>query len=425
MKKILGVTFVILILLITGFANSTKITIESNEKEKIKSMESQQWTIMVYLDGDNNLQDDMEYSIGWLEFNGFNEKINIVAQFDSYDLFEGIRRYKVTENGAEIVDILEERSMGDEDTIVNFVSWAKNRYPAEKYCLVLSDHGVGWRNGFLRDETDIVDGKPDYISMIELKSALNRIKENVLENQKMNLLVLDACQMGMIEVYYQIRGTTKVCLASPDMTRGGSPFHMIFDELYEDVSCNESVLAKYFYWAYKAYYYYIPLAIYDLEKLTSKVIDSLNDFSSELIDNYNNCKNEIKNAIKKTRKYNGVGGYITHYRDLYDFADEISKNTCYEDIKMKANKLKNDLIDCEIYPSDDKLISIYLPVFDLKYKYDPSYSDIDLCKDSSWYDFVLKTRHLTSIVLSKLFVKTPLIFELFERLINSQQKSIL
>lgn len=396
MKKIFGFTLLIFLLVSTNYAYSLKINSNNIELNSLEGNESQ-WTIMVYLDGDNNLQNDMEKSIGWLAFNGYNNDVKIVAQFDSFGLFDGIRRYEITENGAEIVETLDEKSMGDEETLVDFVSWAKNKYPANRYCLFLSDHGVGWRNGFLQDDTDQVNGVPDYLSMAEFKSCMNTIKNDILGNNELDLLMLDACQMNMVEVIYQIRGTTKVCVASPGMIRQagrGAPFHKVFDDLYNNVDCDERVLAEYFYDAYDSFFSYSSVVVYDVEIINSDLIPCLDAFSIELIDNYQKCKNEIKEAISNTKTYNGEGGYVLHYRDLYDFADELSDITTCESVKIKANELKNVLLNCKICPSGTFGLSIYLPVHNLKYKYDPSYSDMDMSKDINWYEFILKTKNI-------------------------------
>jgi hypothetical protein len=38
--------------------------------------------------------------------------------------------------------------MAEGQTLVDFVSWAVETYPADRYALVLSDHGLGWPGGW-------------------------------------------------------------------------------------------------------------------------------------------------------------------------------------------------------------------------------------------------------------------------------------
>ena len=388
MKKIIGITLMVFLLVSASVASSNKIN-NSNIKTNNQDGNYKQWTIMIFYASDNDLHGQMTKSIGWLDYNGYNNDIKIVAQLDS----NGVERYDITENGAEIVETLAESSTGDKQTIIDFVLWAKNLYPANRYCLVLADHGVGWQNGFLRDDTDKINGKPDYLSMLEFKDCMNTIKKDILGNNKLDLLVLDACQMNMIEVIYQIRGTAKVCLAAPGLIRQ-NPYHMIFDDVYENVNCNERELAEYFYNARNSYYGYGSMGSYDVEKINSNLIPCLDVFSSELLDNYQRCKNEIKDAVSNTKAYNGEGGYIMHYRDLYSFSDQISEIVTIESVKSQANELKSVLGGCKLYPSGVNGLSIYLPVHNLRYPYDSSYANLDMSKDISWYDFVLKTKNL-------------------------------
>jgi hypothetical protein len=60
------------------------------------------------------------------------------------------RRYYVTADddlnqiNSEVVEDLGEVNMADGQTLVDFVTWAIQNYPADKYALILSDHGMGW-----------------------------------------------------------------------------------------------------------------------------------------------------------------------------------------------------------------------------------------------------------------------------------------
>ena len=109
-------------------------SINSNSKN-----EASNWTVMVYMCGDNNLQGKIKNSINWLEYAGSDDSLKIVVQADYLDLYDGIYRYYVnydTTNTivSDVVDILEEQSTGDSKTLSDFVIWATNNYPAEKYC---------------------------------------------------------------------------------------------------------------------------------------------------------------------------------------------------------------------------------------------------------------------------------------------------
>jgi len=167
----------------SGWSNVENIEIEI---EGIPS-ESAKWTIMVYMDGDNTLEYAAWDDLSELESVSSTDEINIVAQLDAYYSCSGTFRYYITGSapGAsypwypdDIVQTLPEQNMADPATLTSFVNWATINYPAEKYLLVLWNHGGGWREyntltkGVIWDDTS-----EDFMTMAELVQGLNGIKD--------------------------------------------------------------------------------------------------------------------------------------------------------------------------------------------------------------------------------------------------------
>ena len=50
--------------------------------------------------------------------------------------------------GSQQVADLGEVNMADGDTLVDFVTWAVETFPADKHVLIMSDHGMGWPGGW-------------------------------------------------------------------------------------------------------------------------------------------------------------------------------------------------------------------------------------------------------------------------------------
>lgn len=175
MFKILSVLLIVSLILITnsaGLASSISINLEKT----LESSDKKSWTFIIYLDADNNLENAAKKAFNLLELTGSNKNISIVVQFDSLNLFKGVRRYYVTYDvssdiNSDLIEILDEKNMGSPDTLIDFVNWAYVNYPADRYCLILYDHGNGWRSGFLTDETN-----NDYLSMYELKNRYEPYK---------------------------------------------------------------------------------------------------------------------------------------------------------------------------------------------------------------------------------------------------------
>ena len=123
-----------------------------------------EWTVIVYSAADDEvLEETMWFDVNEMELVGSNSQLNIVVQIDRYaGAFAGdgdwtdTRRYLITQDNdlntitSPVVQNLGEVDTGDPQTLVDFVTWSIQNYPAKKYALVLSDHGGGWTGGFIR-----------------------------------------------------------------------------------------------------------------------------------------------------------------------------------------------------------------------------------------------------------------------------------
>jgi len=205
------------ILLTRRVANTVtkQSTASTNEQFSLAPLQNAEWTIMVYLAGDNDLE---YYAINdFLEMAsvGSTNDVKIVVQFDripGYDSRYGdwttTKRYLVTQGmipdySNALMDI-GEANMADPQTLVDFVTWGKNSYPANNYCVILWDHGSGWKF----PDTGVTKwicgdySNGDVMEIYELRNALNTITNN--GNYPLDLIGFDACLMQMIEIGYEI-----------------------------------------------------------------------------------------------------------------------------------------------------------------------------------------------------------------------------
>jgi hypothetical protein len=150
-----------------------------------------QWTFMVYLDGDNNLDYYGYQNLEAMESVGSTNGVNIIVLWDRYDDFANL--YKVGLGGLTLVRGFslngEEANMGDPETLRNFVSFTTQKFKADNYALVLWDHGDDHRGCCWDDHPD------DYLSHQEITWALDGFH--------LNIVAFDACVSGMIEIAYE------------------------------------------------------------------------------------------------------------------------------------------------------------------------------------------------------------------------------
>ena len=220
MKKI--VSYLQYILLLVLFLLTTQpffLKAQNNTK-------SAQWTFMVYMAGDNNLEAFALRDIAEMELNGSTDDVNIVVQLDrargfagGSDDWIGTRRYYITQGkgtgiSSEVLEDLGDTNMGAAATLADFGKWAMTTYPAERYALILWDHGGSWV-GFAEDYSS----GNDVMTMDELDSALSNITRSTGVD-KLDMIGFDACLMGGYEVYKILQPYAQYALASETLIPG-------------------------------------------------------------------------------------------------------------------------------------------------------------------------------------------------------------
>jgi probable HAF family extracellular repeat protein len=167
------------------------------------------WTLMFYLDGDNNLSSTYPAIIQQLKNAATNPHVNIVALWDSSG--GGNSAYYKFKAGGMDVTPQGELDMSNPTTLVNFVNWARTNYPAQHYALLLDNHGSGVSGGLVDDTTS-----PSAIMRVpQMGTALNTITANGAN--KIDVLVMNMCLMAMIEDAYEVRNSIDYYVASENI----------------------------------------------------------------------------------------------------------------------------------------------------------------------------------------------------------------
>ena len=97
-------------------------------------------------------------------------------------------------------------SMAESGTLAEFISWSQATCPAEKYALILWDHGGGSKTGLFIDE--LFSG--DYMALDELRDALTT------GGVHFEAIVFDACMMANIETACAVQDYASWMIASQE-----------------------------------------------------------------------------------------------------------------------------------------------------------------------------------------------------------------
>ncbi|MEA3559315.1 MAG: clostripain-related cysteine peptidase [Candidatus Thermoplasmatota archaeon] len=248
---------IVTILILTGLLSAGAMMLTDPENAQ-DTADLPEWTFMVYLDSDNNLEEAGIDDVNEMEKVGSTEDVNILVQMDRIEGFDtsngdwtGTRRFRVEKdnddaklNSPELEDI-GESNMGDPEVLIDFVKWSIENYPAKKYGLVLWNHGGAFR-GICYDDTvpGLPEGEYDMINMTELNYAAEMIYQ-VAGNRRIDLCGFDACLMAQVAVLYELKDFVKVALSSGYNEPGdGWPYDSILQPLVDDPGMDERELAR-------------------------------------------------------------------------------------------------------------------------------------------------------------------------------------
>jgi hypothetical protein len=114
----------------------------------------------------------------------------------------------------EAVENKGEIASSDPDALVDFATWAIAQYPADKYMLILSNHGGGW-TGVAFDESE----GNDALTMREVDTALSEIIAST-DIGKFEIIGFDACLMAQLEIFQMLAPYANFAIASEEVIPG-------------------------------------------------------------------------------------------------------------------------------------------------------------------------------------------------------------
>ncbi|MDI6792700.1 MAG: clostripain-related cysteine peptidase, partial [bacterium] len=371
------------------------------------------WVFLVYLDGDNNLEDAGIDDLNEMEMVGSNSQVKIVVQFDriyGFDTSNGnwttTRRYLVNQDSdpnvinSTLLDDIGEANMGDPATLVDFVTWGMNTFAADHYAVVLWNHGGGWRERMkeiLKSQGkkgsdravawDDTSGG-DCLFMSEVKGALAQIVTN--QGRQIDLVGFDACLMGMVEVAYQLRDQAQVMVASEEVEPWeGWPYNTILADLAANPSMSPAELGEAIVVRYGEDYG-------NSNENTQSAVDvsnmaglsgAITAFAQSLIGSpYWDELHLLRGQVEEF--------YYSANVDLYHFADLVSANITNPAIQSAAEALKSEINNTVVanwhgdYSPGAFGLAVYFPREE--YKFDPDYNCgiIDFPCDTDWNEFL-------------------------------------
>lgn len=342
-------------------------------------MSQADWTFMVYMAGDNDLSAAGEADLAEMRRVGSTDRVHVVVEFDNAGP-RGTRRIHVEKDGVgEVVESLGETDSGSPTVLADFIDWTVTRYPAERYALVLWNHGTGWAptevDGIARavdapgyTERELAERSAGSLGRVFFRSSMERIlglpgpseraictddgsghSLDTLElgsvlaaaaatlGAPIDLLGMDACLMASIEVAYQIRGSVRFLVASEENEPSqGWPYDRLLARLSAQPEMSTADLAESAVTDYVAWFREsgirknVTQAAFDLSRL-GRLTDPLGVLAHELAGGLPDAMPAIWRAQRGSASF----AHATLW-DIGHFCEELEKATDSETIRGAA-----------------------------------------------------------------------------------------
>ena len=346
---------------------------------KISPLDKKKWTVLFYVDGENNLAPMAMHSFTGLKKTGSDDNVNLVAlltvkgvvaqrglvekeeapqgvkaraKFNlSHPIFPGSEKVHTipgqpskpgrVRNEDGKWEVIARPDMGSYKTLQNFMEWGMEKYPAEHYALVLWDHGAGFLGSMSDENTGHL------IKNQELAQVLGNIRDK--HGKKIDMVDFNACLMGQAEVAYQLKDGADYLVASEETEAGllipipgvygTTPQHKVMTDLKNGIQEKGDItgeeLAKLYVYETKNQLLtktFTPTqSAVDLSQM-DKLADSADQLAGALLEKMEKdpkALKQIRKEIKRTQAFLALDVYAdpyNDYRDLADFAQNIAKN---------------------------------------------------------------------------------------------------
>lgn len=365
---------------------------------------NRKWTFMVYMDGDNDLERHAIKDFLEITNASLNANVAVSIQMDRIKGFDTqfgdwtiCHRFAAQRGMSPIESVAvpdwgdgssgREVNMGDPKTLADFISWSAENFPSPHYALILWNHGGGWRREsvpILRDICKDITSN-DSLSTKEMGDALDAL------GGKFDIIAMDACYMGMLEVAYEIRNKGSIMIASEGVVPlEGLPYTDILDDLCTSPTLSAEEQAKNIILRYSQKYRGVSfLSACNLDKVEN-LAQAIGAFATSAISDPGFFPS-IAHARRMVTSHNALDETC----DIKDFADTLysaCKNPLAKDSALAIKTaLENAIVSsysASCYPAYG--LSLYFPNPSTSKNIDTAYSckNIQFACDTTWDDLL-------------------------------------
>jgi hypothetical protein len=186
------------------YVKITNTGTSENDRSDYTFTFQKKWTILAFLNGDNNMEAATETSLTNLESVRSSINFNTLVQIDR--LSSATTRMFCGPDGDEYYPkSLGDVDMGNSATLADFLQWGVSNFPSEEYILIIGGHGNGFDIGPDNHAGESV------LTSAEIRAAISAAGMTFSD------IILDSCLMSTIETAYELKASTQYLMCSQSM----------------------------------------------------------------------------------------------------------------------------------------------------------------------------------------------------------------
>ncbi len=309
------------------------------------------WTVMVFMNGKNNVQKYAELNLREMERVGSTDHMNVVVEIGR--LHQGSQRLLVERaSGNTVNDVLLSNNpnadMGDYRDAVDFIKFSKANYPAKHYMFILWNHGLGWLDPIMKGGSEkgisFDDDTHDYIRTPQMGEIFR-------EAGPVDVYAANACLMQMAETAYEVKDYVKVIIGSEEtMLAVGFDYQDLLGYIDSNPDVSPRAIGARIVGDWKSFMNAypqiakVPGTMSALDPAAVGELPSRLDAFSEAV-MASNDKAAVDYAIANVIRFTSIAGdtdtakALSTYGDLYDFVRLICEKTQDQAVKAAGRDL--------------------------------------------------------------------------------------
>ncbi len=313
------------------------------------------WTVMVFLNAANDLYRFSTLNVNQMESVAQNPDVRFVLQWKQSatrfpgSTFDGTRRYLVKPDtssaiASQMMQDMGAVDMGRPETMQSFIRWCKTYFPADRYALVVWNHGNGWRRSAeLGRAVSYDDETGNAIQIWELQQAMG--------GEHVDIFAWDASLMQMVEVAAEVADHARYVVGSEESPPGeGYPYDRIFSVFRDNPDAATGTLSKAFVDGMLA----VPE--YASRKITQSVVDTsrlqplltaLDHLAGVLIANRDLLATDIPLVRSQTQAYSQT--FARYFRDIGDLCVNLENQSSIEEVRTAAATVRARLAEAILW----------------------------------------------------------------------------